>query len=200
MPGSAHYNQLAFYQETVQGEGPVDAGTDWDAEVAAPPSAFRIAPLVGSITVGEIGPGLVDDERAYDDIDDDEGDLVGIDNPQFGFETYAETNGAAAANGAQIGLTWQMVLAEHALGGLHRGTCRVADTAAGNLHTTTTVEVDDDTGILVGGHIAVTLQNYTGLGGATMRHVRRVTAINSGTNLITVDQAFPVAPVDGDVV
>lgn len=199
MPGSAHYHQLAFYQETVQGEGPANAAA-WLAAVAAPPSAFRIAPLVGSFNTSAIGPGLVDDDRAYDDIFDDEGDLVGIDNPEFTFESYAETNGAAAASGSQIGLTWQMALAQHALGGLHRGTTRVADTAAGSLHSTTQVEVNDDTGILVGGHVAITLANYTGLGGATVAHVRRVTAINSATNLITLDQALPATPVDDDVV
>jgi hypothetical protein len=200
MPGSAHYNQLAFYQEAAQGESPAEAGTDWETEAAAPPSAFRVAPIVGTVTVNSIGAGLINDERAYDDIMDDEVDRVGIDNPEFAFECYMEANPAAPADGVQITTHWQSVLAQHIMGGLSRSTTRTADTAAGNLHTTTTVEVDDDSGIAVGDHVAITLQNYTGLGGATVGHPRRVVAINSATNLITVDQALPVAPVDGDIV
>jgi hypothetical protein len=200
MPGSAHYNQLAFFQEATQGVGPDEEGTDWETEAAAAPSAYRIAPIVGTVTVNSIGAGLINDERAYDDIMDDEVDRVGIDNPEFAFECYMEANPDAPANGVQIATHWQSVLAEHIMGGLSRSTTRTADTAAGNLHTTTTVEVDDDAGIAVGDHVAITLQNYTGLGGATAAHVRRVTAINTGTNLLTLDQALPVAPVDGDIV
>lgn len=194
MPGSAHYNQLAFYHEAVQGESPAEAATNWETEATTPPSAYRIAPLVGSISVGSIGAGLVDDERAYDDIFDDEGDVVGIDNPEFSFETYVETAAAAPANGAAMARTWLMDLAEHALGGLDLGTTR---TLAGGGHTTTVINVDSSAGISVGGHVAVVIAAYTGLGGATAAHVRRVTAISGLA--ITLDQALPIAPSDGDL-
>lgn len=200
MPGSAHYNSLAFFQEATQGVGPVEEGSDWETEAAAAPSAYRIAPIVGTVTVSSVGPGLVNDERAYDDIMDDEVDRIGIDNPEFAFECYMEALSAAPANGAAATATWQTVLAAHCLGGISYSTTRTADTAAGVLHSVTAVEVDDDTGIAVGDHVAITLQNYTGLGGASAAHVRRVVAVNSGTNLITLDQALPVAPVDGDIV
>src|SRR5690606_9771797 len=141
MPGSAHYNQIAFFQEATQGVGPDEEGTNWETEAAAAPSAYRIAPIVGSVTVASIGPGLIDDERAYDDIFDDEADRVGIDNPEFAFECYMEANPDAPADGAQIAHHWQSILGEHFFGGVSRSTTRTADTAAGNLHTTTTVEV-----------------------------------------------------------
>lgn len=194
MPGSAHYHDLAFYHEAVQGQSPAEASTDWETEAADPPSAFRIAPIVGTLTVASIGPGLVNDERAYADIMDDEPDRIGIDNPEFAFECYMEAAASAPADGSAMARSWQMDLCEHMLGGLDLGS---TETAAGT-HSTTTVEVADASGISVGGHVAVTLQNYTGLGGATVAHVRRVVAIAS--DVITVDQAFPVAPVDGDIV
>lgn len=194
---SAHYHQLAFFQETTQGTGPANAAA-WLAAVAAPPSGFRVAPLKGTIDTSGIGPSVLDDETVQDMIFDDRGDLIGIDNPEFPFETYAETAGAATATAAQIALTAQMWMAQHALGGLDRNETSTADTAAATLHSTTAVEVDDASSYTVGGHIAVQLQNYTGVGGASACHVREIIDITG--NVLTVDEPFPVAPVDGDVV
>lgn len=194
---SAHYSQLAFFQEVTQGTGPADAAA-WLAAVAAPPAAYRIAPLAGTFDPNGIGPGIVDNERVQDDIFDDDGDLIGINNPTFPFETYCETPGAATVTDSQIALTAQMVLVEHELGGLHRTFTRLADSAGATEHSTTEVEVTSATGFAVGCGIAVQLQNYTGVGGATVVHPRIVTAITGA--VLTVDEPFPVAPVDGDIV
>lgn len=187
MPGSAHYHGLAYYQESTSGTGPADAAA-WVS------GGTRIAPLVGSMDTSKIGPNLLDDERAYDDIFDDEPGVIGLDNPEFNFELYLETPAGSTADASQISATAQMTLFEHIMGGLHRGNT----TTASGTHSLTTVEVTSVTNLEVGCHIAVALSNYTGPGGATMCHVRRVTDITS--LVLTVDQAFPVAPVDTDVV
>ena len=191
MPGSSHYNNLAFFQEiTTQGLGPANAAA-WVAAMGLPTGA-RIAPLQGTVEVSGILPTLLDNESARDRITDDEPDLVGIDNPEFGFEVYAETLGAVVVDGSAAVHTAQTTLMEHTLGGADLGTTR---TALGT-HSTTTIELDSVAGLAVGGHIAPVLSAYTGPGGATMAHVREIIDITA--LVVTVDQPFPVAPVDTD--
>ncbi len=185
MPTSAHFTALAFFQETQSGTGPANAAA-WVA------SGVRLGPKRGSVDVSGIGEDMVADERAISRVFDEQEGQHGIDNPEFPAEFEFETNNVVTADTVQIAQTAQMQFFGHMLGGLDRGT---ASTASGT-HSVTTIEPAATTGMDEGTFIAPALSAYTRAPAAC--HLRRIATLAAG--VATVDQAFPNAPVDTDVV
>ncbi|MEM9463258.1 MAG: tetratricopeptide repeat protein [Myxococcota bacterium] len=188
MPGSAHYEKIAFALETTSGVPPVDAAA-WVA------NGFRMSPLRGSLDVSSIGAELIPDERTSDDVYDELPGQLGIDNPEFSFDSYMTTLGApTAVDTAPVTTVFGRVL-NNALGGSY---ATETTTLAGGGHTTTVVNVLDAAarGIVPGSFVAIEIAGWAP--GPTLCHPRRVLAV-AGNTALTLDQPLPIAPSDGEV-
>lgn len=184
MPDSAHITMAAFWQETASGTGPANA-TAWVS------NATRMAPVRGSIDVEGIGEEIIDDMRSRERVFDEDEGQHGIDNPQWPMEYQFECSDEVVTGTNAITETAQMTFLAHILGGLNLGT----RTTASGTHSSTTVEVASGTGMDEGVFIAPALSAYRE---PTACHLRRITGVSS--LVLTVDQEFPNAPVNTDVI
>lgn len=178
MAVTRHKSRVAYFAETTPGTGPAD----WQASgtkihLSAPPD------------VSGIEQTLLADERTVPRMNERAGPPVkGLRQTSMQVRTYWTGHGQTVV-GAQVAATALGTLLEHCLGAVHRSS---ATTLAAGGHTTTVINVAATTNISVGCLIGVRDDSDTDGKVA----IRRVTAI--AALAVTLDEALPFTPVDGD--
>ena len=171
--------RYAFFQETVQGQGP----TDWASE--GTPFFFikdSIDPAAAATQT------MVEDERQRDRIQKQFLMIHGIKGgTSYAAQCYIHgSEDVSRAASDQAPVTPFMELLEHGFGGMRRPTSQAC--AAG--WNTTSGDLDAVTGLAPG--------DWLGFVDADGRiHPRRIQSI--ATNTITLNMALPFSPADGDV-
>lgn len=183
MTTAANPSQLAYFQEVVQGTPPAN-GAAWVA------GGRRIRHLAEVVNPAGLQQAVVEDMRSHTRVQGLNNKIKGLRGVQQPIGLYLTGSGATTDDGDQIAETDLMVILEHALGGLHRSNSTTLD---GGGHTTTIVNVTAATNIVEGCLIAI--QDASA---GTPPVVRRV--LDVSTLAITLDEALPFTPVDGDVV
>lgn len=192
MSNPAALSQLAYIDETTQGTPPADAAA-WVA------GGTQIRHIAESLDLSGIKASSVEDMRSQTTLQGTERRLIGIDNPEFPFTMYGHGMGAATADGVQAASIPLVATLGHALGG-HRRTYTHA--VSGGSSTTTTIDVDDASDWQVGDFIAIELGTAPAGYPSGTAFPRRILTIDTGAtpDQITIDQALPAAPEDGDVI
>lgn len=180
-------SQLAyFYEITTQGLGPAN-GAAWVTACGALTTGARIRHIAEGLDVSGIEMAAVPDERSQTTVFGKEYDVKGLRNVTFPMTLYVTGSGATTAATTQIAQTALGGLLGHCLGGAHRSNSTLL---TGGGHTTTVVNVTANTNIAAG--CLVMVEDATD---GTIA-VRRVLSIASLA--ITLDEALPFTPVDGD--
>jgi len=180
---SLHPSIAAFFQEATQGTPPVD-GAAWVT------NGRPIRHIAEATDPSGLKQQTAEDMRSQSTIFGLNRKVRGLRGVTQPLALYTTGSGATTADGQQIALTDLMRVLQHALGGLHRS--RTTSLAGGG-HTTTVINVNDATDIAVGCFIAVSDTSASGL--PVVREVTNVAAL-----AITLDEALPFTPANGDVV
>lgn len=196
MSNIAALSLLTYFPESTSGTPPTDA-VDWIA------NGIRLRHIAESLDVSGVERQLLEDMRNQSRIFDNEARVQGIDNPEFPFAVYGHGIGGTTISGSQIANSiagFQLAaLLGHSIGGVSLG---YSNTVDGGTGTTTVIPVTDASDHLVGDFVAVEFQSAVTGYPVTTAWPRRITArdIVSTPNTITVDQALPQAPADGDAI
>ena len=188
MSNAQALSQLAFALETTQGDPPGDAAA-WLAE------GTQLRHIAESLDPSGIVRESLEDLRSQSTLQGTEQRVTGIDNPEFTFEVYPNGLGVVTPDASQVPAEAIHNLIGNAMGGQSRGTSRIV---AGGGHTTTDIGLDSVATVEEGEFVAIQFATPVGNFPATASFVRRVVAVNA--LIITVDQALPATPVDGDIV
>lgn len=182
-------SRTSFFLESTPGTPPSSSGV-W---VSSGRSIYTILqPDVSSFL-----QNMIEDERSREHVLREQPMIKGIKGlNEFGFETYMHGHeDTTLADTDQVAATNLSTLLLNCLGGEFRGTTSTASTSGA--HSTTEVEVDDDTGMPIG--------SWVGLPDADgVIHHRRVTDNTStpsgGGTVLTLHRALPFTPSDSDVI
>lgn len=196
MSNIAALSLLTYFDETTQGTPPADAAA-WIA------SGVRLRHKAESLDVSGVERVQLEDMRNQARVFGTESRVEGLDNPEFPFAVYAHGTGAITAAAAQVATSapgYELGnLLGHALGGVSRGYSTQID---GGTSTTTVIAVDDASLYEAGDFVAVEFAAGVGNYPADTAWPRRVIETDevSSPQTLTLDQALPAAPADGDAV
>lgn len=120
--------------------------------------------------------------------------VAGRRNAEFGVSLKLHGTGVVTATGQQVAHTYLTILAKHCTGGMHRGTSR--EVVSGD---TLVIKLDDATGIAVGSLVA-----FEDITAPTPQNdgfpaARRVVAVDLVEDEITLSEALPFTPAEGDL-
>jgi hypothetical protein len=186
MTSSSKPSQVAFYVETTQGTGPAD-GSAWVTAVGSLSTGARLRHIGESLDVSGIEQQVVEDERSQLGVWNLESKVKGLRNTSFPMNMYFAGSGITTSAAAQMAVTAQGVLLGHCFGGSHR--CNTTLLAGGG-HTTTVINVTSATNIVRGCLVKV-LDDSTG-------EIAWAEVTDVDTLAITLDEALPFTPADGD--
>ena len=177
-------SELAFAEDTTPGTPPSSAA-NWVTE------GFRVRHLSETLDVSSVVTTALEDARSQESILDYELMVQGLRNGELPFSVYTTGTGSVTADTVQVAQVSLGNMYENAMGGADHSNSTTA--AVAGAHTTTAIEMDSDTNMSIGSHIAWEHPTTGEL------YVRRLLA-NPSTTLWDLDEALPQAAADGDIV
>jgi len=181
MASTSHINQLGYFSESTIGTPPADAAA-WVS------SGTRVKIVKGSADISGVKRAWVANNNSITSINEKHQNVAGLRNCEASWEQYIHGTGSVTSDTSQVTAITLSNMLQDAWGGQNR---TYSTTCTGGTATQPTVAAD--TGIDEGVFLAFEDQDD-----ADRVHIRRVTAWSTPT--VTLDEALPFTPANGDPV